>query len=194
MIPCLRPAAATAAVGLPALFYSPVEGGTSMRPRVRLLGALTAILAIAALAGACGSSSSSSSSSGPPASSKPGSDIKVGLVTDIGGLNDQSFNHLAYVGLQRAAAQLGVQTKVEQSNSGLRLRAQPDRAGGSALQPGHRRRVPHGQRRQAGGEGSSRTRTSRSSTTLPTPTSAERRRAALQGAGVRLLTPATWPA
>ena len=90
-----------------------------MRPRVRLLGALTAILAIAALAGACGSSSSSSStSSGPAASSKPGSDIKVGLVTDIGGLNDHGFNHLAYVGLQRAATQLGVQTKVEQSNSG----------------------------------------------------------------------------
>ena len=90
-----------------------------MRPRVRLLGALTAIVAIAALAGACGSSSSSSStSSGPAASSKPGSNIKVGLVTDIGGLNDHGFNHLAYVGLQRAATQLGVQTKVEQSNSG----------------------------------------------------------------------------
>ena len=37
---------------------------------------------------------------------------KVGLVTDIGGLNDRGFNHLAYVGLQRAASQLGVQVKV----------------------------------------------------------------------------------
>jgi basic membrane protein A len=35
--------------------------------------------------------------------------IRVGLVTDIGGLNDRSFNHLAYVGLQRAQSQLGVQ-------------------------------------------------------------------------------------
>ena len=31
-----------------------------------------------------------------------GAAIKVGLVTDIGGLNDRSFNHLAYVGLKRA--------------------------------------------------------------------------------------------
>ncbi len=46
-------------------------------------------------------------------SSKPAAvNYKVGLVTDIGGLNDRGFNHLAYVGLQRAASQLGVQVKV----------------------------------------------------------------------------------
>jgi basic membrane protein A len=38
--------------------------------------------------------------------------LKVGLVTDIGGLNDRSFNHLAYVGLQRAEKQLGVKGRV----------------------------------------------------------------------------------
>ena len=43
--------------------------------------------------------------------------IKVGLVTDIGGLNDRSFNHLAYVGLQNAEKQLGVDGEVLQSNS-----------------------------------------------------------------------------
>jgi basic membrane protein A len=43
--------------------------------------------------------------------------LKVGLVTDIGGLNDHGFNHLAYLGLQRAASKLHVQTKVEQSKS-----------------------------------------------------------------------------
>ena len=32
------------------------------------------------------------------------------LVTDIGGLNDRGFNHLAYVGLQRAKSKLGVTT------------------------------------------------------------------------------------
>jgi basic membrane protein A len=41
----------------------------------------------------------------------------VGLSTDIGGLNDRSFNHLAYVGLQRAARELGVETRVVQSQS-----------------------------------------------------------------------------
>ncbi|HUZ81303.1 MAG TPA: BMP family ABC transporter substrate-binding protein [Gaiellaceae bacterium] len=43
--------------------------------------------------------------------------FKVGLSTDIGGLNDRSFNHLAYVGLQKAAADLGVRTRVVQSVS-----------------------------------------------------------------------------
>ena len=88
-----------------------------MRSRVRLLGALAALVAVAVLAGACGSSSGSSSSSSG-GSSKPGSNFKIGLVTDIGGLNDKGFNHLAYVGLQRAARQLGVQVRVEQSTSG----------------------------------------------------------------------------
>src|SRR6266550_1408851 len=33
---------------------------------------------------------------------KKNATVKVGLVTDIGGLNDHGFNHLAYVGLQKA--------------------------------------------------------------------------------------------
>lgn len=43
--------------------------------------------------------------------------FKVGLVTDTGGLNDRGFNHLAYVGLQKAESQLGVQGDVVQSSS-----------------------------------------------------------------------------
>jgi basic membrane protein A len=43
--------------------------------------------------------------------------LKVGLVTDIGGLNDRGFNHLAYVGLQRAQATLGIQGNVAESKS-----------------------------------------------------------------------------
>ena len=35
--------------------------------------------------------------------------IKVGLVTDIGGLNDRSFNQLANEGLERAKSELGVE-------------------------------------------------------------------------------------
>jgi basic membrane protein A len=34
--------------------------------------------------------------------------VKVAVVTDIGGLNDKGFNHLAYTGLLRAEKQLGV--------------------------------------------------------------------------------------
>jgi basic membrane protein A len=40
------------------------------------------------------------------------------LVTDIGGLNDKSFNHLAYVGLQNAQSKLGVTGRVIESKSG----------------------------------------------------------------------------
>jgi len=43
--------------------------------------------------------------------------LKVGLVTDIGGLNDRSFNHLAYLGLQKAGSTLGVETRVLESHS-----------------------------------------------------------------------------
>jgi basic membrane protein A len=38
--------------------------------------------------------------------------IKVGLVTDIGGLDDRSFNFLANLGLERAERELGVQGRV----------------------------------------------------------------------------------
>ena len=43
--------------------------------------------------------------------------VKVGLVTDINQLNDRGFNHLAYQGMKRAQAQLGVEGRVLQSNS-----------------------------------------------------------------------------
>lgn len=38
-------------------------------------------------------------------------------MTDTGGLNDNSFNHLAYVGLQKAEGQLGISGSVVQSQS-----------------------------------------------------------------------------
>jgi basic membrane protein A len=44
--------------------------------------------------------------------------MKVGLVTDIGGLNDHGFNHLSYEGLLQAESQLGVKGTVLQSTSG----------------------------------------------------------------------------
>ena len=65
---------------------------------------------------ACGSSDdsggSSSGSSSSASSAPQGKKIKVGLVTDIGGLNDRSFNQLANQGLQNAIKQLGVDGRV----------------------------------------------------------------------------------
>jgi len=92
--------------------------GSYRRGRLLTWAAIVACVAIAATA--CGSSGSSSGSSGgggggSSSTSKPS--ISIGLVTDIGGLNDRSFNHLADVGVLRAASQLGIKPDVLQSNS-----------------------------------------------------------------------------
>jgi basic membrane protein A len=77
----------------------------------RSLALLGAVLLVAGCGGG-GSSKSSSSTS-----SQARSNIKIGLVTDVGGLNDRGFNHLSYVGLQRAQSELGVQQRIFQANS-----------------------------------------------------------------------------
>jgi len=74
-----------------------------------------ALVAVAALTATSVSSASSARSAAPAAKAAT---LKVGLVTDTSGLNDRSFNHLAYVGLQQAQKKLGVQVKVLQSKSG----------------------------------------------------------------------------
>ena len=104
-----------------------------MRCKIGHLGIWT-VGAVATLAlAACGSSSSSSSSSAsaPAATSSAAGtssaassasanakNFKVGVVTDIGGLNDHGFNHLAYMGLLRAEKQLGITGRVLPSSSG----------------------------------------------------------------------------
>jgi basic membrane protein A and related proteins len=79
----------------------------------------TMALALAALAvaGGCGSGSSSTGTAGGGGSSSSAPKIKVGLVTDIGGLNDRSFNFLANKGLTDAEQQLGVDGRVLESKS-----------------------------------------------------------------------------
>ncbi len=44
-------------------------------------------------------------------------DVKVGMVTDTGGVNDGSFNQSAWAGLQRAEKELGVTVKYLESHS-----------------------------------------------------------------------------
>ncbi|HEY5661915.1 MAG TPA: BMP family ABC transporter substrate-binding protein [Gaiellaceae bacterium] len=72
--------------------------------------------AVGLLVAGCGGSGKSSSQS-TTSGSQAGSSKKIGLVTDIGGLNDRGFNHLSYVGLQRAGRELGVHTQVFQAKS-----------------------------------------------------------------------------
>jgi basic membrane protein A and related proteins len=44
-----------------------------------------------------------------------GSSIKVGLVTDITGMNDQAFNQLAWAGIQKASTDMGFESKFLES-------------------------------------------------------------------------------
>jgi basic membrane protein A len=82
------------------------------RRAVHLLVILTLALC-GIVASGCGGDDSSSSSGGSSSQSTPeAKKIKVGLVTDIGGLNDRSFNQLANEGLTRAEKELGVDGRV----------------------------------------------------------------------------------
>ena len=75
---------------------------------------LALLLGVIVLLAGCGGSSKKSSSG---TTSKNGSNVKIGLVTDVGGLNDRGFNHLSYAGLLRAQKDFGVQQRVYQANS-----------------------------------------------------------------------------
>jgi basic membrane protein A len=66
------------------------------------------VLAAAAAALVAGSGSTASTGAKP---------LKIGMVTDVGGLNDRGFNHLAYLGLLQAQKRLGVQIRVTESRS-----------------------------------------------------------------------------
>jgi basic membrane protein A and related proteins len=81
-----------------------------------LLAAFVLILGL--VAAGCGEDEEEPAGSGTGSSQeeeKPA--IKVGLVTDIGGLNDRSFNQLANEGLERAKSELGVEGQVVTSES-----------------------------------------------------------------------------
>jgi basic membrane protein A and related proteins len=90
---------------------------------VKLVRTSALVLALLALVGGCGGGDddestgeattapeTESAATGTGDAAGPG--IKVGLVTDIGGLDDRSFNFLANNGLQRAERQLGVEGRV----------------------------------------------------------------------------------
>ena len=81
--------------------------------RWRYLSIVVLFLVLVPVLAACGTTANTGGSSTP----KPGANIKVGLVTDIGGLNDKGFNHLADVGLLKAEHDLGIQGAVKESHA-----------------------------------------------------------------------------
>lgn len=74
--------------------------------RLKLFGVVAAALMVAM---ACGGTSGGGGTT---------KQYKIGLVTDIGGLNDKSFNHLAFVGLEKAKSDFGILDSVTESHSG----------------------------------------------------------------------------
>jgi basic membrane protein A len=81
---------------------------------------LLVLLALVAGLAACGGGDDESAAPTAPAPTNvaPGAgQLKVGLITDLGQLNDRGFNQLAYQGLKRAEAELGVEGRVVQSAS-----------------------------------------------------------------------------
>jgi basic membrane protein A and related proteins len=100
-----------------------------MRSRIWRLGTpIVVIVAALALATACGSSNSKTTTTATGGGGGGGTathttsaapkNFKVGVVTDIGGLNDHGFNHLAYQGLLNAEKVLHIQGRVLTSSSG----------------------------------------------------------------------------
>ena len=91
-----------------------------MRVKTRLLIVLAAF---GLLAAACGgddtpgtTAAQATSATSATTQAAAGEPIKIGLVYDIGGRGDQSFNDAAAAGLDKAAAELGVSTSEASAN------------------------------------------------------------------------------
>ncbi len=83
-----------------------------MTKTMTVIGAAVVVLALVA-AGCGGGSDEAGTTTGTTTAAAPA--LKVGLITDLGQLNDRGFNQLAYEGLKRAKTELGVEGRVIES-------------------------------------------------------------------------------
>ncbi len=84
-----------------------------MGKKLRLVMLMATVFAVSAACGGGGESGGGGGTGG----GQGGGDVKPAMVTDVGGLGDQSFNDSANRGLERAKKELGVQTEVLESGS-----------------------------------------------------------------------------
>ncbi len=75
------------------------------------------VAAAAVAAAGCGGGGKSGGQASTAATTTGAGPLRIGMVTDVGGLNDRGFNHLAYLGLQEAKRKLGAQIQVAESKS-----------------------------------------------------------------------------
>jgi basic membrane protein A len=78
---------------------------------------LLSLLSVLVVAG-CGSDDEDAASTTAPAATGPAAEqLRVGLITDLGQLDDNGFNELAFKGLKRAEQELGIKGRVIESAS-----------------------------------------------------------------------------
>lgn len=80
----------------------------------KVLGLISAITLSTVLLAGCGSDGNEGDKGTPD--SNEGEKLKVAMVTDTGGVNDQSFNQSAWEGLERAEKELEVTASYKESN------------------------------------------------------------------------------
>ena len=74
----------------------------------RVITAVLSVLTVATMLVGCGGSDTSTEGG---VSSSKGSDMKVGMVTDAGTIDDKSFNQGTWTGIEKAKAELGIEDK-----------------------------------------------------------------------------------
>ena len=74
-------------------------------------------LAVAGCGGGDDETSGTAAETGGAATPEAATDVKVGLVTDVGQLNDRGFNQLAFEGVKQAKKELGIEYRVIESAS-----------------------------------------------------------------------------
>ena len=154
-------------VGCPASVHR--RGRSLVSKRFRLF-ALALVAALALGIAACGSDDSTTAATAEAAAaSQSGEQIKAGLVTDIGGLNDRSFNFLANKGRLDAQKKLGIDTRVLLSKSNGDYVPNLSTLAQQKYQSITAGRLPDGRRASTRSPASSPTRASRSSTSRPPP-------------------------
>ena len=78
---------------------------------------LIVFLLVAALLAGCGGSNESTSTTATAQTPKPVEGFKIAIVTDIGSLQDRSFNQLANEGRKAIGKKLGIQTRVYETHA-----------------------------------------------------------------------------
>ncbi len=84
-----------------------------MLSKLRLLTLMVVVFAVSAACGGSGGGGGGTGGGGQGG----GEEVKPAMVTDVGGLGDQSFNDSANRGLERASEEFGVETEVLESSA-----------------------------------------------------------------------------